>query len=71
MNPQNIIARLWEAVSSPIFRAVFPFFYKGLLANGSWRPALLKEISPRSSERILQVHIQGLRPISGSSREIS
>lgn len=59
MNLKSIIARLWEAVSSPIFRAVFPYFYKGLLANGSWRPALLKEIAPRSSERILQVHIQG------------
>ena len=59
MNLQNIIARLWEAVSSPIFRAVFPFFYKGLLADGSWRAALLKEIALRSSERILQVHIQG------------
>ncbi len=59
MNLQNIIAGLWEAASSPIFRALFSRFYKGLLANGSWRAALLKEIAPRSSERILQVHIHG------------
>lgn len=59
MKLQSMIGRLWEAVSSPIFRIAFRFFYKGVLADGSWRAALLKEIKPRSSERILQVHIQG------------
>jgi SAM-dependent methyltransferase len=36
---------------------MFSLNYKSLLADGTWRSALLKEVAPRERERILHVHI--------------
>lgn len=55
---KNVIARLWEAFRSRIFKSAFTFQYKDLLTGGAWRAALLKEAAPRSGARVLQVHIR-------------
>lgn len=44
--------------SARIFNSMFSLNYKNLLADGSWRTALLNEVAPRDGERILHVHIQ-------------